>query len=51
MNRSEEVVDEVGCGGFSNRSRDSYDEWTVFFDNLFRKFSEQDEDDLFHVDM
>lgn len=51
MERPEEVIDEVRRGSLSDRSGDSYDERTVFSDDLFRKFSKQDKDDLFHADV
>lgn len=51
MKRPEKIVYEIGCGGFSDSAGDSYDERTMFLDDLFRKFSKQDEDNLFHADI
>ena len=43
MEGTKEIIYEIGCSGFTYRSSDSDNEWFVFFDDLFREFSEQDE--------
>lgn len=51
MECSEEIIDEIRCGCFSNRPSNSDDKRTMFFNDLFRKFSKKSEDNSFHVDM